>query len=193
MKSHHVLIQYLQSKTEICDSIIFEVLEKFISISKKKKEILVNKGDICTHIFFLVTGITRNFYIDINGLEYTRLITYQSKFFNNFLSFQKQKPSRETIECLENTELLGIAKSDFYYLISKHPQLFKLFTYEVVEYHNFHLEKLEFLSLLTPKEKIKYIIDNEKYVFDNVTNKILASYIGVSPETCSRLKNILKH
>jgi CRP-like cAMP-binding protein len=188
MKSHHVLIQYLQSKTEICDSIIFEVLEKFISISKKKKEILVNKGDICTHIFFLVTGITRNFYIDINGLEYTRLITYQSKFFNNFLSFQKQKPSRETIECLENTELLGIAKSDFYYLISKHPQLFKLFTYEVVEYHNFHLEKLEFLSLLTPKEKLEYLWNHEQELIKRVSNAVLASYMGVKQETCSRLK-----
>ena len=188
MKSHEILIQYLQSKAEINDRIVNDVLEQFIPLNKKKNELLVGKGEVCRYLYFLVNGVVRNYFVDYNGKEFSRLITYKNKFFTNFLSFQKQIPSNEKIECIEDAELLKITKVNFDSLINNHSELFKIFTFEVIEYHNFHLEKLEFLSLLTPKEKLEYLWNNEKELIKRVSNGVLASYMGVKQETCSRLK-----
>lgn len=191
MKEFNPLINFLHSKIDINDNIIHDLHERCTSISKSKNEILVDKGQICKNIYFLTEGLVRNYFIDINGREFTRLITYENKFFTNFLSFQKQSPSRETIECLEDTRLILISKKDFNYLVDKHPILFRLFTEEVIKYHNFHLEKLEFLSLLSPKDKLEYLWANEPEIVKRVSNSVLASYIGVKQETCSRVKKLI--
>ena len=191
MKDFNQLKNFLTSKATIDDSVINDLREKCISISKSKKEILVDKGQTCRYMYFLVEGLVRNYFIDINGSEFTRLITFENKFFTNYLSFQKQTPSRESIECLEDTRLLAISKNDLDYLVNKHPILFRLFTEEIIKYHNFHLEKLEFLSLLSPKEKLEYLWANEPEIVKRVSNSILASYIGVKKETCSRLKKLI--
>jgi CRP/FNR family transcriptional regulator, anaerobic regulatory protein len=191
MDSESVLFDFLKNKLGDFEHLKSEVISKFFCIAKEKNEVLVHKGETCRYMYFLVNGITRNFYVDYQGREYTRLITYQNKFFTNFLSFQKQIPSKETIECLEATQLLAITKNDFDTLIANHPSLLKLFAFEVVEYHNYHLEKLEFLSLLTPTERLQYIWLHEKELLSKISNKLLASYIGVKQETCSRLKKEL--
>lgn len=183
-----VLRDYLLSKETLSDVLLKILFEKFEEVSFKRRDLLVEKGEVCTKLYFLVNGIVRNYYIDINGNEYTRLITYQNKFFTNFLSFQQQTPSRETIECLEDSTLLAISKSDLNDLLALDIKLFKIFTSEVIAYHNFHLQKLEFLSLLTPVEKLEYLWKYEKTLVNKISNIVLASYMGIKPETCSRIK-----
>jgi CRP-like cAMP-binding protein len=79
----------------------------------EKNEILLNAGEVCNHLYFVVNGILRTFHLNANGTEFTRLIRKENQFCTVLLSFLEKKSSVATIQALEKGTLLMISSQDF--------------------------------------------------------------------------------
>ncbi|MEO9075883.1 MAG: cyclic nucleotide-binding domain-containing protein, partial [Gelidibacter sp.] len=79
---------------------------KFCVKEVKKKEIILNQGDICSDVFFVVDGLLRMFFVDHDGEEKTFHFSFENTFSADYESFLKKIPSNYSIQALEDTTIV---------------------------------------------------------------------------------------
>ena len=154
----------------------------------KKNEILLNGGDVCTKLHFVSEGLLRTFHINKNGTEFTRLFVPEGKFCTVLLSFQEKIPSPATIQAIENSVLYSISHSNFIKIISGSVAAKNIYTSILENYQNFQIARLEFLTTLSPQEKVEEFLKENADLELRISDKIIASYLQITPETYSRCK-----
>jgi CRP-like cAMP-binding protein len=155
----------------------------------KKNEILLSEGDISKEFYFINSGCIRTYFMTKQGHEKTRYIMLEPSIGTALSSFISQKPSFEFIDALEKTEILAISHRDFYRLVDEVLQ-WKNFYLKIIEMaYSFQNRKIESLLTLSAKERFNQLIKENPKAVQRVSNKILASYLDIKPETLSRLKS----
>jgi CRP-like cAMP-binding protein len=154
-----------------------------------KNTILLHEGDVCGEFYFVQSGCIRTYFMDKNGREKTRYIMTDNYIGTALASFISQKPSIESIEATENTELLSISHADFYRLnqTMNHWQLFYQRILEMA--YSFQTKKIEQLVTLTAQQRYEDVLQENPKLIQLVSNKVLASYLDIREETLSRLKS----
>ncbi|WP_224751260.1 Crp/Fnr family transcriptional regulator [Mucilaginibacter pankratovii] len=104
-------------------------------------------------------------------------------------SFMSREPSFEFVEVLEEAELLAITRADFFKLTTELPAWkdFYCRLLELAYIHNNHM--IESLVTLTAKERYQQLLNQNPRIVQRIPNKIVASYLDITPETLSRLKS----
>lgn len=104
-------------------------------------------------------------------------------------SFIAQKPSFEFIEVLDDSELLAISHHDFYLLLNEINH-WKTFYQKILEMaYSFQNRKIEDLVTLTATQRYQKILKETPILIQRLSNRVLASYLDIKPETLSRLKS----
>jgi CRP-like cAMP-binding protein len=106
-------------------------------------------------------------------------------------SFIDQKPAEEYLQTIQNSELLYISRTDFYHLVNTLPQFAKLYT-EILE-NGFIMAQKRIYGFqgFDANEKVRWLIKHYPALLLNVSNKMVASYLGISASTLSRVKSKL--
>lgn len=183
-----ILKQYFTERYDVSDDDIAEVIKYFNPIEVAKDEILLTSGDICRYFFFVEKGAVRTFFINEKGQESTRFIAFDGDFISSSHSFIRQTPSNEFISAIENSKLLRISSNDFKSGSRKIP-LLKDWYIKILEkaYLTQHW-RIETLMSLGAKERYKHLITHEKKLVQRLSNKLLASFMGITQESLSRIK-----
>ena len=122
----------------------------------------------------------------------TRHIAFEQQFATGLASFISQKPSLEALQALEDCDLLRIRRQDFYYLLNIIPAWEKFFR-NYLEYaytNNLNIYQRE--TTKDAAERYEELLQVNPQVVLRLPNKIVASYLNMSPETLSRLKRKIK-
>jgi CRP-like cAMP-binding protein len=163
----------------------------------KKGEIIHYAGDVCTKLMFINYGIIRAYIIDINGKDYTWNICFNdtnSKMTNVYVvdydSFVNQSQSKISFEVLEDCELLSLTYNDlqFLYKHSKKGERFGRLMAEMAYSHT-HNATIDRLTK-TAKERFEDLINEAPYLLEKVPQYHIATYLGITPQSLSRLKNL---
>ncbi len=169
------------------------LIPKYFSPKKvEKNEILVHAGEICQHLYFINQGILRTYHYNSNGTEFTRLIRFENQFCTNLLSFTGHTPCVAHIQALEKGEVLCITHHDFQEFIKQSATAFQLYTKILEEFQNFQLERIEFLTNYSPKEKVALFLKTNPEIANRITDKVSATYLQLTPETFCREKKKLE-
>ncbi len=168
-------------------------LEKIIDCFKpksiKKGDFLLHEGQICKEFYYVEKGCIRTYFIDKNGEEKTRYVMTDFTIGTALTSFATQKPSTEFIDAQEDTELLVISHSNFF-RFNKQFDNWKLFYQKILEMaYSFQNRRIESLVTLTAKQRYDEIMNNNPILIQKLSNKVLASFLDIQPETLSRLKS----
>lgn len=185
---HQRLIDFLKSK-EISNFDIVESICSFFSLEKvKSKTILVDYNAVSDCYYFINKGAVRLFTINKEGLETSRYFAFEGNFVTALPSFIDQKPAQEFMQSIENCELLKISRKDFYALVQTLPAFAKIYT-EILELGFITAQKRIYgFQGFDALEKVQWIIKNQPQLLLRVSNKMVASYLGISPSTLSRIK-----
>ncbi len=163
----------------------------FEPISFPKNTIIEQAGKIPLHHNFIVTGIMRKFNIDDSGCEITTDINNGSRFFTSYHHFVNRTISNENIQCITACSLLRIKRDDVDILFLKgksiHNYTINLFQ-KIIEEER---ERIKELTTLSAKQRFLKFIDNNPNIIKNVPLKHIASYLGMRPETISRIRSSL--
>lgn len=183
-----IVLEVLQQMGEIPQEEEQAVLENFKERNYKTKEYLLNVGDVCNKIFFVESGLVRMGLIDMNSEDITFKFRMPHQFVTDYESFLLQQPATYSLQALENTRCFEIEKDAFDKMIQMltHGEFFNK---KIVE--GLYLEyKQRLLSFYreTPEERYLKIFEKMPSLINRIPQNYLASYIGVTPQSFSRIK-----
>lgn len=160
-----------------------------IAIEKKveKNQILSYPNKPAKKILFIKKGLLRGYKI-IDGKDYTHHFYFENWFATDFLSFLNEKPSQIFIESIERTNYYEFKQNDFLNLYNKSHQLERLGRIIAEKAYLTTVEKMADLQLLDLNKRYNALIKRNPSLFQKVSQKHIASYLGVSEQSLSRIK-----
>lgn len=179
--------EIIQSLLEFSDD-SYDFLIKIATEKEVRKNQLIFHPDKPTNkILFLKTGLLRGYKI-IDGKDYTHHFYIENWFATDFSSFLNEKPSQIFIESIEKTSYYEFKKKDLLDLYNKSHQNERLGRIIAEKAFLSTVEKLADLQLLNLNEKYNALINRNPSLFQRVPQKHIASYLGVSEQSLSRIK-----
>jgi len=170
----------------------FEIINShFKSKSLKKHQYLIQEDEAVKNIYFVVKGLLKATYTDINGKEYIIQFAMENWWISDFQAFYNNVKSITNISCLENVELLSITKENLDQICSESHKMEHFF--RVKNSSGYVALQQRILSLLTtsPKERFEQFTKQYPQLLQRVSKTIIAAYLGISRETLSRLSGKL--
>lgn len=182
------LEQFFRKNFTTTEKEISEAVSYFKYKKVSKNQVLKESGDICKFLYFISSGCIKAGFINSDGKETIRFVSFENQFISSVHSFIEQTPSNEFISACENSELLIISHLDFKAALDNIP-LIKNFYIKMLEkaYVNNHWRIETFLSL-DAKQRYKYLLENNKQLVQRLSNKDLSSFLGITQESLSRIK-----
>ncbi|HSP40012.1 MAG TPA: Crp/Fnr family transcriptional regulator [Gillisia sp.] len=189
------MFEFLQKKINETISISDEEFEyaKTLFIPKKlrKKRFLLHDGDPCIYTTFVEKGLLRSFRIDDKGNEHILQFGLQGWWVADLYSFLTGEPSEYNIEALEDSELLLITKPSWDKLLLEVPAFEHYF--RILIQNNLIATQRRLMGTMssTAEERYNKLLQEFPDIAQRVPQHMIASYIGVTRETLSRLRSQL--
>ncbi|OYQ38052.1 hypothetical protein CHU92_06800 [Flavobacterium cyanobacteriorum] len=182
------LSMYLQNLFQAPPHEIDTFVSAFKCREAKKNELLVLKDEVCRHTFFVCQGSVRAYFITDEGQKATRYIALENQFITTIHSFISQAPTNEYIQAVENSVLLSISYTDFKKLVAETTLAKNLYIKQLeVAYVTNHWRLESFLKM-TAGQRYGFLLKTNPAIIQRLSNRIVASYLGITQESLSRLK-----
>ena len=161
----------------------------FHDLHLAKDKHLVREGQYCRHLAFIVKGLLRVYYRD-KGKVVTRYLGVEPSFITSLSSFIGQVPANESIEALEDSHLFIISYEDMQRLC-KECHAWETLYRKVLEFMFMCTEERirEFITR-TAEQRYQVLCEERPGLIQRVPQKYIASYIGVAPQSLSRLQKL---
>jgi CRP-like cAMP-binding protein len=149
---------------------------------------LCNIGQVCKYFYFIKKGCLRLYEIDNKGNEVTGYFALEDSIMSANTSFILQKPSRDCLVSLEASELLAIYRDDFFKLVDTVPQFAAVY-HKFMEFAFIH-SQMRIYSFLGMEgiDKLKWVMEHEPNLLTRISSKAVASYLGMTNSTLSKLR-----
>ncbi|MCP4440991.1 MAG: Crp/Fnr family transcriptional regulator [Aureispira sp.] len=158
----------------------------------KKGEFFIKEGQVCNTLGFLQTGIMRVF-TNVEGKEHTNYFCFERRnpVVCAHMSFISRKPSLESIQALEDTEMLSISYYALQKLYQQSPKFQELG--RLMMEQTYIDAKLRILALQTQPAQARYqrMLDKYPNMINQISHHYIASYLGIAPESLSRIRRQL--
>jgi CRP-like cAMP-binding protein len=182
------ITQLYTAKTNVNEIDLAYILSKFKPCSAKKHDILIQKGEKARYFYFINKGCLRAFYIRDNGSEATRYIAMEGQFGTALASFITGLPAKDYFDAVEDCELLRISREDFDILMKEVPAFEALYLLSLELNYLYNVWRIASLMSMDATERYQHLIREHPLIVQRLPNKIIASYLGITPESLSRLK-----
>ena len=155
-----------------------------------KKGHILRQGEVCRHVAFINKGCFR-YYTLRDGDEYTGQFFFEGGWITDYESFLTKKPASLSIEALEDSELLLLRYDDLQHLYNE--------SHAMERFGRFTAEQI-FISVQsivlfrrddTPEERYRKLMQERPKVMQRVSQHHIASYLGIKPESLSRIRKRL--
>jgi len=167
----------------------FELVKSFfISRKLRKRQYLLQEGDVCKYVSFVEKGMLRTYTIHEKGNEHILSFAMEGWWTADLYSFFTGEPSLYHIEALENCELLLLTKSSWNILLEKIPAFERYF--RIIIQNNLIAMQRRLLGSMseTAEEKYTNLMSNFPGCLQRVPQHMIASYLGITRETLSRIR-----
>jgi len=165
------------------------LIKNYLTVKKiRKRQYLLQDGDVCKSVGFVERGALRLYHVCEDGTEHIVQFALEGKFITDLYSFLTTEPSTYNIDAIEDSELVLITKSasdELRKLSSKYQE----YIFQLTSEAYIQLEKrLTSISSLTLEERYKDLTANYPDIIQRVPQHMIASYMGLTPETLSRVR-----
>jgi CRP-like cAMP-binding protein len=182
------LHQYFMERTNISEEQFMKIKDYFKAKTLRRNEYLLRLGQTCKYCYFVNTGCLRFYTINEEGQELTRYFGFENKFATSFTSLISQKTSPENIQSIIQSEVLMISRRDFYHLVDTVPEVNIVYRRILEMAYIMSQERIYGFQGQSALERLRWLLDREPRILSMLSNKVVASYLGVTQYTLSRLK-----
>ena len=185
----HDLILYNIAKHISVDE---EEISYFISLLKPrqvaKKSFVLKEGQICKYISFVNAGTLRAYYLDKEGKESTIMFAVTDWWITDMYCFINRLPAMLNIEAVENSNIFQLQKDHLDILFLKVPKFERFF--RIIMQNAYIREQLRVIQnlSLTAEQRYDNFLSKYPQVAKQVTQKQIASYLGITPEFLSAIR-----
>jgi CRP-like cAMP-binding protein len=185
---NHKMLYYFNKWSELTREDEGVILSAFESLTIRKKKNLLEPGKICTQLYFVTSGSLRSYYIDAKGVEQIYQIRLENSWISDLESFFSHTPSKYYIEALEDTQLLAISHQRMEQLLVEIPNLERYFRILFQKAYVNSLKRLNATMWDSALDRYNELLKEQPEVFQRVPLIYIASYLGITPESLSRIR-----
>ncbi|MGG4492914.1 Crp/Fnr family transcriptional regulator [Brevibacillus reuszeri] len=186
MKS--ILFKYLRQYTSLTDEQQQAIVDEILIEEYKKGTVLLRQGEVPTKCYFVLKGCVRQYAIDEAGNEVTSNFFTEEQGVSIHNRHQQNKTSPYTFACLEDCVLVVGDLNDEPDMFHKHSQLETMVRKMVEESLGEIQDEWTSFIASTPEERYKALLRKRPSLVNRVPQHQLASYLGITPESLSRIK-----
>ena len=185
------LIDYFHNFLPLDEGEKAVVEEVFKERKVKRRQFILQEGDVCKHNTFVVEGCFKMYMVDPNGKEHNLQFAIENWWIGDIGSFHSEEPSRLYVEALENSIILQIKKEDQWKLFVDYPKFNRIF--RVLAENAMVSLQNRILQNISSTAEERYLQFSIKYpqLFNRISNVQIASYLGVTPEFLSTIRKKL--
>lgn len=181
------LLDLIKVYAELNDGEIASLIQ---AVDKKlflKNDLIFSEGKVSNEIFFVVKGCVRLYY-NVDGLDKTAFFYTEGQFICAGESYTFGTPAKENYQAVESTELFVLSKSSIDFLLAS-SRKFEVIARIATENELILCQNIiaSFVTK-TPEERYINLLETQGKLFQRVPQQYIASYLGVTPETLSRIK-----
>ncbi len=158
----------------------------------KKGEIILKQGEVSNEAYFMIKGLVRSYNILPNGTEKTYIICREQNLFNEYSSFMTRKPSTEYLEAIEETVVLCVSYENLIGLYDKYHTWATIGRKISDLNYIVSLERLKLLMNKDAEQRYNRFLELFHTIIDRIPQNVAASYLGITPQSFSRLKREIK-
>jgi CRP-like cAMP-binding protein len=157
------------------------------SCTVAKRKLLLKEGTTCEYIYFVVKGALRGFTRE-GSKDITTWIVVENELVSSILSLDEQVKAIENIQALEKCELLSLTLAELDGMYEKFPES-NILARKILQHYYADAEKRAFIARLTKAEnKYRHFLTRHQTLANRIPLKYIASYLGVTLETLSRIR-----
>ena len=185
------LIRYFSERIILAESDIKLIISAYEFRVLKKKEFLFHQGEVCRYEAFVIKGACKLYYSDLKGADHILYFAFKDWWVGDVASFSTQEPAAMSAQALEETYILTVNAQRKEALFAQVPQLERMF--RVITQRTLSvLQKRFFLTMSGgARERYSQLIERYPTIEQLVPQYQIASYLGILPESLSRLKKQL--
>jgi len=185
-------VEVLQQNIAAISPLSTESMNSFLSAWKywqiPKDYFLVREHTVSDYIYFIQKGVARIYYYK-NDKEITEWIALDQQFFLSITSFFERKPSHLIIHTIEPSEVYGIHYNDFMALADKYHDIERLLRKMVTRSLIISQIRMDSIQFETAQQRYERLLKNSPNIIQRVPLSHIASFLGVTLETLSRIRS----
>ncbi len=187
-----ILRHQIERIVQLTDNEFDYILSHFVSKKYKKHQFIIQEGQFVENDYFILNGCLKSYFTDTNGKEHILQFGMQDWWITDYQAYYNQLQASINMDCLEDSELLCLSFQNREKLCAEMHKIEHFFRKKTNK-RNVALQQ-RILSLLSnnAKEKYEHLLQLYPQLFQKVPKQLIASYLGVSRETLSRLNSSSK-
>ena len=181
-------LHYLTAKGSFTAAELAQIAAASSARKLKRRHTLLRKGDVCRHMVFVVSGALRLYRTDEDGTEHILRFATENWWLNDHESFNSGLPAKGTIDALEDSQLLLWSKADWEQLTTDIPALDVVQSRLLSRSLEAHVNRLYTALSHSAEARYQEFVQTFPDLYQRVPLRMIASYLGVSRETLSRIR-----
>lgn len=181
------LREHIEQVMPLTDDEFTFILSHFTFRKVKQRQFLIQQGDYAPYSFFVVSGLLKLAHIDANDKEHILHFAMENWWVSDYLAWFTKAKATMSLDCLEDAAVFYITLEDHEKLLAGFPKLEGFFLKK--SHFGYIASQQRILSLMTSsaKERYEQLLMQYPSLIQRVNKTLLASYLGISRETLSRL------
>lgn len=187
------LSQNIQEKIKLTDE-EWQLCKTFFTPKKlRKKQFLLHEGDPCKYTAFIEKGAMRSYSIDDKGSEHILQFALEGWWITDLYSFYTGEPASYSIDALEDCEVLLITSPDYENMMQQIPAMERYYRLLLQNRLIAMQRRLSGNLSYTAEQKYQWLTQSFPDIFQRVPQHMVASYLGITKETLSRIRTRMLH
>lgn len=189
--SQQKILGHVQRDIQLSDEEGAEFLSILSEVKLRKKQNLIQPNQEVSSEYYVVKGCLQAYYVDLNGDNHIIQFAIEDWWISDFEAFFSDKPAKLFVEAIEDSILLALNKSSLEILYKRIPKFERFFRIKTT--NAFVSLRKRILSSLQKTSKERYVEFCQDYptMEKRIPNYQIANYLGIKPETLSRIRKEL--
>lgn len=186
-----VLFNHVERKVSLSAADKEMISTFFIPKKLRKRQYLLQAGDVCKNLNFVSEGLLRTYNVDEKGEEHMSVFGWEGWWISDFSSFLSEKPALFNIDAIEPSLVLTISLANYEALTLAVPIMDRYF--RILFQNSIVTKERRLMSAITHTAEERYLdlLASSPGITERIPQNLIASYLGLAPETLSRIKKNL--
>jgi CRP-like cAMP-binding protein len=187
----NVLLAHIQEKVTLSVGDVDLLKSFFIPKKLRKRQYILQEGDVCKYLMFVEKGLLRMYHVDDKGAEHMIQFAWEGWWMADTYSFLSGDISQYNIDAIEDAELLMITLPNFEAMLLQLPVMERYF--RILFQNNIISKERRLINTISysAEEKYKRLVATHPEMIQRIPQNLIASYLGLTPETLSRIRKKL--